>query len=373
MKHHAFLGTYDFDADIPSHWEQKLFGRSAIGKALWMFFFSIMQALRPVRLRVLKPIDRWVVINVVAQVIYDAALLYFWGPKAMAYMFISLMFSVGLHPLGARWIQEHYIVFPGQETADYYGPLNPLALNVGFHNEHHDFPSIPWNRLPEVKRAAPEAYDTLHYHPSWSKLLWRFIVDPRHFALHALRPSGALERLEARGGEGRVSGARRAHGRPEPPAAPGHAAVRVAPPRGPRRACGFSSFRKARHAPDRHGAVRPRGKGLRHQLRLDQERVVVGRRAVDALAVRAAVVEDDLQAVAPKIVRARRGDDRDVVLRGVPVVVDDRVAPGEVELAGNDHVAGLAVPAVGVEADAARVARGLTDVTLGLRREAAST
>ncbi len=178
MKHHAFLGTYDFDADIPSRWEQKLFGRSALGKACWMFVFSIIQALRPVRLRVLKPIDRWVVINVVAQVIYDGALLYFWGPKALAYMFISLMFSVGLHPLGARWIQEHYIVFPGQETADYYGPLNPFALNVGFHNEHHDFPSIPWNRLPEVKRAAPEAYDTLHYHPSWSKLLWRFIVDP---------------------------------------------------------------------------------------------------------------------------------------------------------------------------------------------------
>lgn len=178
MKHHAFLGAYDFDADIPSHWEAKLFGRSAVGKATWMFLFSIMQALRPARLRVLKPVDRWVVINVVAQVLYDGALLYFFGPKALIYLFISLMFSVGLHPLGARWIQEHYIVFPGQETADYYGPLNPFALNVGFHNEHHDFPSVPWNRLPAIKRAAPEAYDTLHYHPSWSKLLWRFIVDP---------------------------------------------------------------------------------------------------------------------------------------------------------------------------------------------------
>ena len=67
MKHHAFLGTYDFDADIPSHWEFKLFGRSALGKAVWLFLFSIMQALRPARLRVLKPIDRWVVISVLAQ------------------------------------------------------------------------------------------------------------------------------------------------------------------------------------------------------------------------------------------------------------------------------------------------------------------
>jgi sphingolipid delta-4 desaturase len=51
-------------------------------------------------------------------------------------------------------------------------------LNVGYHNEHHDFPSIPWNRLPAIKKAAPEAYDTLYYHPSWTKLLLRFIFDP---------------------------------------------------------------------------------------------------------------------------------------------------------------------------------------------------
>ncbi len=204
MKHHAFLGAYDFDADIPSHWEFKLFGRSAVGKAAWLFLFAIIQGLRPTRLRVLKPIDRWVVINVLAQVIYDAALVYFFGWWALAYLFISLMFSVGLHPLGARWIQEHYIVFPGQETVDYYGPLNRFAFNVGYHNEHHDFPSIPWNRLPAIKRAAPEAYDTLHYHPSWSKLLWQFITDPRlSLRTRYVRegPSGGAKLEEARAGK----------------------------------------------------------------------------------------------------------------------------------------------------------------------------
>jgi sphingolipid 4-desaturase/C4-monooxygenase len=178
MKHHAFLGTYDFDADIPSRWEARIFGRSAVGKAAWMLLFPIMQALRPTRLRVLKPIDRWVVANVLAQVLFNAAIFYFLGPKALLYMLISLFFAIGLHPLGARWIQEHYIVFPGQETVDYYWPLNRVAMNIGYHNEHHDFPSIPWNRLPEVKRAAPEAYDTLHFHKSWAKLLWTFVFDP---------------------------------------------------------------------------------------------------------------------------------------------------------------------------------------------------
>lgn len=179
LKHHAFQGVYELDADIPNAWEAKLVGSSPLRKAIWLALFPVTQTLRPPRLKEIKPIDRWVVSNLVAQAAFDVAVWFFLGPGPFFYLLGSLFFAIGLHPLGARWIQEHYLVFPGQETTSYYGPLNRVALNVGYHNEHHDFPSVPWNRLPAVKRIAPEVYDALGSYNSWTRLLLVFLFDPR--------------------------------------------------------------------------------------------------------------------------------------------------------------------------------------------------
>ncbi|HUB62923.1 MAG TPA: fatty acid desaturase [Methylocella sp.] len=181
MKHHSHLGDYDYDADLPSRWEARLFGNSAPGKAAWMFLFPVFQLTRLARLKGSVPIwSRWTFINAGCVFLYDLAIVLFFGPNALLYLFASFWFSVGgLHPLGARWLQEHFTPDPAQETFDYYGPLNLIALNIGYHNEHHDFPDVPWSRLPQLKQMAPEFYAHLLTHESWGGLLLKFIFDPQ--------------------------------------------------------------------------------------------------------------------------------------------------------------------------------------------------
>lgn len=177
LNHHSHQGDYDFDADLANRWEARLIGHSFLGKAFWLLFFPVFQALRPLRLRGIKFVDGWTAANWVIVFGVDILLFVAWGPVSLLYLVASLFFAIGLHPLGARWIQEHYLTFPPQETYSYYGKVNILALNVGFHNEHHDVPSVPWNNLPKLKKIAPEMYDTLVSHTSYVKLLWRFLTD----------------------------------------------------------------------------------------------------------------------------------------------------------------------------------------------------
>lgn len=180
LKHHAHLSSYDHDADVPSEWEVRVVGSGALRKALWLFCFPLVQLARIPRLKGPLPLwNAWTFANAAAVVAYDCVLLAAFGPNALLYIWLSFWFSVGgLHPLSARWLQEHFAFVPGH-TFGYYGPLNRVALNIGYHNEHHDFPEIPWRRLPELKSMAPEGYDGLPAHRSWTRLLIRFITDSR--------------------------------------------------------------------------------------------------------------------------------------------------------------------------------------------------
>ncbi len=177
IKHHSFQGIHELDADLPNRWEARLINNYFFGKIIWFLFYPLFQAFRISRLKEIKPFDKWIALNWGLQIVFTAALWYFVGGKAVGFLALSFFFSVGLHPLGARWIQEHYLTHGQQETYSYYGPLNNVAFNVGYHNEHHDFPSVPWNKLPQIRKQAPEFYNTLSYHTSWTKLFIRFLFD----------------------------------------------------------------------------------------------------------------------------------------------------------------------------------------------------
>lgn len=194
--HHVHQGNHDLDADLPDFWEARLFGNNFFSKALWLLLFPFFQVRRTFRLKNIKPVDGWIISNWIIQLVFDIAIWVFIGPKALLFMLISFFFSVGLHPLGARWIQEHYLVLDeNQETYSYYGTLNIFAFNVGYHNEHHDFPSVPWNKLPKIKSTAPGFYDTLKSHQSWTRLFFRFLFD-KNITLHSriLRDEKAKEK-----------------------------------------------------------------------------------------------------------------------------------------------------------------------------------
>ena len=180
LAHHAHQGNYRCDADLASYWEARLIGSRWYAKALWLLLFPIFQLTRPARLKDVTVINGWSIMGLCACAAFDLTMLHFFGANALVYLGASMLFSIGLHPLGSRWIQEHFTLHPGQETGSYYGPLNKLALNVGYHNEHHDFPSIPWNRLPAITRLAPEFYESLTPSPCWTLLWLKFIRDPRY-------------------------------------------------------------------------------------------------------------------------------------------------------------------------------------------------
>jgi sphingolipid delta-4 desaturase len=195
LVHHQFQGDFDRDADLSGPREAAWVGNSPVRKALWLLTYAFTEGvIRPQRIKYVKLWDGWILANLLVQVVFAAAIFWMWGGLALAYLTLSLFFSVGLHPLGARWIQEHFVVKQGQETYSYYGPANKIAFNVGFHNEHHDLVMVPWSKLPRVRAMAPEFYDSLYWHPSWTKLLLQFLFD-RNLSLYSrvVRPNPQLQ------------------------------------------------------------------------------------------------------------------------------------------------------------------------------------
>lgn len=176
MEHHIYQGDHNRDTDLPTHWEGRFFTNTFL-KCIWLLCQPLFYALRPtiVHPKTMNPLD---VLCAVVVLSTDAIIAYHWGVRALAYLVLSTLLGMGFHPVAGHFISEHYVFTEGQETYSYYGALNLICWNVGYHNEHHDFPKVPGWRLPQVRAMAPEFYDSLHVHNSWTYVLWQYLTDP---------------------------------------------------------------------------------------------------------------------------------------------------------------------------------------------------
>jgi len=185
MEHHRYQGEEGIDTDIPTFIEGWLITSTSMSywdhtlkKAVFMFFQIFAYAFRPMMVKPeLVPKDQWIALNWAVQMAFDGLMVYLFGPKVMLYFLLSTFFAGSIHPTAGHFLAEHYVMEGSTETYSYYGPLNMLTYNVGYHNEHHDFPNIPWTNLPKVKQIAPEYYDDLPQCKSWPGVIFRYIFD----------------------------------------------------------------------------------------------------------------------------------------------------------------------------------------------------
>jgi sphingolipid delta-4 desaturase len=174
--HHKYMGVKDWDPDLPTIIEARLFG-STFGKIIYVFLLPFLYSIRPI-VKMPKQIDSLEIQNGILQISFDLFVFYTCGYKSLFYLIAGTLLGLGFHPISGHFISEHYVFIKGYETYSYYGPLNLITFNVGYHNEHHDFPNIPCYRLPEVRKIAPEYYDNIPSHNSWIKVLYDFITCP---------------------------------------------------------------------------------------------------------------------------------------------------------------------------------------------------
>ncbi|KAF2142303.1 uncharacterized protein K452DRAFT_286737 [Aplosporella prunicola CBS 121167] len=188
LTHHKSLGVDGLDTDLPTAFEA-VFLDSVLGKAFFATFQIFFYALRPMFIYQI-PITGIHLLNILVQVLFDVVLVRTAGANALWYLIASSFLAGSLHPCAGHFIAEHYVferpspdakdpaaLAPVPETFSYYGPLNFFTYNVGLHNEHHDFPAVPWSRLWRLNQMAKEFYDPLPQHPSWVGVIWQFVLD----------------------------------------------------------------------------------------------------------------------------------------------------------------------------------------------------
>lgn len=97
---------------------------------------------------------------IVTSVVSNLLMLLLLGPWALLYHIWSL--SIFLGKFGISNLGQSLSEHPGMDmenpTRSTYGWINRLLFNTGYHNEHHSFSNVPWTRLPDLHKGAPEVF-----------------------------------------------------------------------------------------------------------------------------------------------------------------------------------------------------------------------
>ena len=172
-EHHSGMGQEGIDTDIPTVSEAECF-KGKLGRLLWVCMQPVFYGVRPMLLQP-RSVSRIMMMVGVLQFAFDFAVYQTLGWKSFFYLIGGTCMGTGLHPMSGHFVAEHFEFVKGQETYSYYGPMNWLTYNVGYHNEHHDFPRIAGWKLPKLREIAPEFYDLPSY-DSWTRVIADFII-----------------------------------------------------------------------------------------------------------------------------------------------------------------------------------------------------
>lgn len=175
LKHHTHLGVEEEDSDLPRAVEVRWIGAGRIAKLLWLLVYPVAYLIRGASYA--GRLSRAEALHMAFMLAVNLALYEALGWRGMVYLALSTAIGHGPHPVAAHFIHEHYVFAPGQETFSYYGILNWVTFNVGYHYEHHDLPSIPGSRLPAYRRITDKHYADLVSHTSWTWVLWHFVTS----------------------------------------------------------------------------------------------------------------------------------------------------------------------------------------------------
>ncbi len=128
-------------------------------------------------------IKGWAVVYPLLSLSVTVAIVLVGDWKSAVYLLFSQVFMTGfLHPtmFGMILSNSHFHGHSNyQPSASYYGWYNRLTFNFGLHTEHHDIAGIPWSRLPQLRKIAPEAYDDLVKTRSYYLLALQFVFCSR--------------------------------------------------------------------------------------------------------------------------------------------------------------------------------------------------